>query len=59
MVKDVIKCFLCAVKGQERTFNSYGDLQDHLYKDHDMRKDQAMEIFNKYKDVDRGVEPPA
>ena len=59
LVKDIIKCFMCAVKGQERTFNSYDELQDHLYRDHDMRKDEAMEIFNKYKDPDRPAEAPA
>ncbi len=47
MVKDTIKCFMCSVKGIEKTFNSYGELQDHLYKDHDMNKDSAMELFNK------------
>ena len=33
----------------ETTFNTYYELQDHLYKDHDMKKDPAMDIFNKYK----------
>jgi hypothetical protein len=37
------------VKNIERTFNTYYELQDHLYKDHDMKKDPAMEIFNKYR----------
>ena len=59
MVKDIIKCFPCAVKGFERTFNSYGELQDHLYNDHDMRKDPAMDIFNKYKESEKGAESPA
>ena len=49
MVKDTVKCFMCAVKGIERTFNTYGEFQDHLYKDHDVHKDPAMEEFNKYK----------
>ena len=40
---------MCAVKGVERTFNSYDELQDHIYKDHDVHKDPAMEAFNKYK----------
>ena len=48
-MKDKILCFACAVKNIERTFNTYYELQDHLYKDHDMKKDPAMEIFNKYK----------
>ncbi len=49
MVQDKILCFACAVKGIERTFNSYYELQDHLYKDHDMSKDPAMENFVKEK----------
>jgi hypothetical protein len=49
MVKDKILCFACAVKNIETTFNTYYELQDHLYKDHDMKKDPAMDIFNKYK----------
>lgn len=49
MVQDKILCFVCAVKGFERTFSTYYELQEHLYKDHDMNKDPAMEIFNKYK----------
>ena len=49
MVQDKILCFVCAVKGIERTFATYYELQDHLYKDHDMTKDPAMEIFNKYR----------
>ena len=53
MVKDVVKCFMCSVKGIERTFNTYEDFQDHLYKDHDMHKDPAMEIYNKYKSTDQ------
>ncbi len=48
-MKDKILCFACAVKNIERTFNTYYELQDHLYKDHNMKKDPAMEIFNKYK----------
>jgi len=58
MVKDIIKCFMCAVKGQERLFNSYGELQDHLYRDHDMRYDPAMQEFEKYKRLGERVEPP-
>ena len=49
MVQDKILCFVCAVKGIERTFATYNELQDHLYKDHDMTKDLAMEIFSKSK----------
>jgi len=49
MVQDKILCFVCAVKGIERTFATYYELQDHLYKDHDMTKDPAMEIFTKYR----------
>jgi hypothetical protein len=49
MVQDKILCFICAVKGIERTFATYYELQDHLYKDHDMTKDPAMEIFSKYR----------
>ena len=49
VVQDKILCFVCAVKGVERTFASYYELQDHLYKDHDMNKDPAMEIFAKEK----------
>ena len=37
------------MKGIERTFGTYYELQDHLYKDHDMNKDPAMEIFKKFK----------
>ncbi len=48
-MKDKILCFACAVKNIETTFNTYYDLQDHLYRDHDMKKDPAMDIFNKYK----------
>jgi hypothetical protein len=48
-MKDKILCFACAVKNIETTFNTYYELQDHLYKDHDMKKDPAMDIFNKYK----------
>jgi len=55
MVQDKILCFVCAVKGIERTFATYYELQDHLYKDHDMTKDPAMEIFSKY----RASEPRA
>jgi len=50
-VKDKILCFACAVKNIETTFNTYYELQDHLYKDHDMKKDPAMDIFNKYRTV--------
>jgi hypothetical protein len=50
MVKDKILCFACAVKNIERTFNTYYELQDHLYRDHDMKKDPAMDIFNKYRE---------
>ncbi len=52
MVQDKIICFICSTRNIERIFNSYYELQDHLYKDHekDMKKDPAMEIFNKYKD---------
>ena len=49
MVQDKILCFVCSVKGIERTFATYYVLQDHLYKDHDMTKDPAMEIFAKSK----------
>ena len=49
LVKDKILCFACAVKNIETTFNTYYELQDHLYRDHDMKKDPAMDIFNKYK----------
>ncbi|HEV2120345.1 MAG TPA: hypothetical protein VGS11_09625 [Candidatus Bathyarchaeia archaeon] len=49
MVQDKILCFMCSVKGIERTFATYYELQDHLYKDHDMTKDQAMEIFTRSK----------
>ncbi len=49
MVQDKILCFVCAVRGEERTFNSYYELQDHLYRDHDMTKDPAMENFLKEK----------
>ena len=49
LVQDKILCFVCAVKGIERTFATYYELQDHLYKDHDVTKDPAMEIFSKYK----------
>ena len=52
VVKDKILCFVCAVKNIERTFNSYYELQEHLYRDHDMKKDPAMDIFNKYKNVE-------
>lgn len=51
MVQDKILCFVCSVKGVERTFATYYDLQDHLYRDHDMNKDPAMEIFAKEKQV--------
>ena len=49
VVKDKILCFVCAVKNIERAFNTYYELQEHLYRDHDMKKDPAMDIFNKYK----------
>ena len=49
MVQDKILCFVCSVKGIERTFATYYELQDHLYKDHDMNKDPAMEIFAREK----------
>jgi len=49
MVQDKILCFVCSVKGIERTFATYYELQDHLYKEHDMTKDPAMEIFAKSK----------
>jgi len=49
MVQDKILCFMCSVKGIERAFTTYYELQDHLYRDHDMTKDPAMEIFNKSK----------
>ena len=49
MVQDKILCFVCAVKGIERTFATYRDLQDHLYRDHDMNKDPAMELFEREK----------
>ena len=49
MVQDKILCFVCSVKGIEREFSSYYELQDHLYKDHDMNKDPAMENFTKEK----------
>jgi hypothetical protein len=52
VVKDKILCFVCAVKNIERTFNTYLELQEHLYRDHDMKKDPAMDIFNKYKNVE-------
>ena len=45
---------MCSVKGIERTFNTYYELQDHIYKDHDMHKDPAMEAFNKYKTSTEG-----
>lgn len=49
MVQDKILCFVCSVKGIERTFSTYYELQEHLYKDHDMTKDPAMESFAKEK----------
>lgn len=49
MVQDKILCFVCSVKGIERTFATYYELQDHLYRDHDMTKDPAMDIFVKSK----------
>ena len=56
MVQDKILCFVCSVKGIETTFPTYYELQDHLYKDHDMNKDPAMEIFRKSKTPMSGVE---
>ena len=50
MVQDKILCFVCSVKGIETTFSSYYELQDHLYKDHDMNRDPAMENFTKEKE---------
>ena len=55
MVQDKILCFVCSVKGIERTFATYYELQDHLYKDHDMNRDPAMEIFRKSKMPTSGV----
>src|SRR6266705_4369608 len=40
LVKDKILCFVCSVKNIERTFNTYYELQEHLYRDHDMKKDR-------------------
>ena len=51
LVKDKILCFACAVKNIETAFNTYYELQEHLYRDHDMKKDPAMDIFNKYKNA--------
>ncbi len=51
MVQDKILCFVCSVKGIETTFATYYELQDHLYRDHDMTKDPAMEIFTKHKSL--------
>ncbi len=59
MVKDQVKCFMCSVKGIEKTFNSYDEFQDHLYKDHDMHKDPAMDIYNKYKTTEVKSDSPA
>ncbi len=47
-MKDKILCFVCSVNNIETTFNTYYELQDHLYRDHDMKKEPAMDIFNKY-----------
>jgi len=58
MVKDVVKCFMCSIKGIERTFNTYDEFQDHLYRDHDMHKDPAMEIYNRSKSLDMGADTP-
>jgi hypothetical protein len=58
VVKDKILCFVCAVKNIERTFNTYYELQEHLYRDHDMKKDPAMDIFNKYKNVETKTPTP-
>jgi hypothetical protein len=44
LVKDKILCFVCAVKNIETTFNTYYELQEHLYRDHDMKKDPAMHL---------------
>jgi hypothetical protein len=59
VVKDKILCFVCAVKNIERTFSTYYELQDHLYRDHDMKKDPAMEIFNKYKNTETKTPTPS
>jgi hypothetical protein len=59
VVKDKILCFVCAVKNIERTFNTYYELQEHLYRDHDMKKDPAMDIFNKYKNTGAKNPTPA
>jgi hypothetical protein len=45
------------VKGVERTFSTYYELQDHLYRDHDMNKDSAMEVFRRYKPSTREITP--
>jgi hypothetical protein len=58
MVQDKILCFVCSVKGIETTFATYYELQDHLYKDHDMNKDPAMEIFTKHKVAQEAKTPP-
>ncbi len=57
MVQDKILCFVCSVKGVETTFASYYELQDHLYKEHDMSKDPAIEIFTKHKSLTSYVTP--
>lgn len=59
LVKDKILCFVCAVSNIERTFNTYYELQDHLYRDHDMKKDPAMDIFNKYRTTTAQDKTPA
>lgn len=51
MVKDIIKCFVCATMGTEKLFSSYQELAKHLYSEHDMKKDPMMDIFVKYKDI--------
>ena len=51
MVQDKILCFVCSVTGIERTFATYYELQDHLYRDHDMSKDPAMETFAREKSI--------
>lgn len=58
MVKDKILCFVCAVKNIERTFSTYYELQEHLYRDHDMKRDPAMDIFTKYKNAGTKTSSP-
>ena len=61
MVKDKIICFICSTRNIERSFNTYYELQDHLYKDHelDMKRDPAMETFNKYKQKEGVTQDPS